>query len=299
MLHIDRILWPTDRSDEAGRALPYAAALADWHDAELHVLHVATGEAPEPAFPIPDATLADHMRAADPPGGAPDIGGLTIRQAQREDRPPAEEILAYADEQGIDLVVMSTHGERGLRRLLIGSVTEEVVRRASCPVLTVRADATRAWNVRTVLAPIDFSDASQDAVRHARELALTYGAKMTLLHAVEEAAYPSAYGIEAAPLPGDDVVGRVEQSLAEMAESEIGYEHVTVEATLGYAPSAILNHAETEDVDLIVIATHGRTGLDRMLLGSVAERVVRRAPCPVFVVKSFGKSLLPDTAPAA
>jgi nucleotide-binding universal stress UspA family protein len=79
-----------------------------------------------------------------------------------------------------------------------------------------------------------------------------------------------------------------------MARTEIGYEHVVVQANVGYAPSTILDYAEGNEVDLIVIATHGRTGLERMLLGSVAERVVRRSPAPTFVVKSFGKSLLPD-----
>jgi nucleotide-binding universal stress UspA family protein len=117
---------------------------------------------------------------------------------------------------------------------------------------------------------------------------------MTLLHAVEEVVYPSAYGIEPTNMPGPQVIDRVEQNLAELARTELGYEHVVVEANVGYAPSTILDYANGHDIDLVVIATHGRTGLERMLLGSVAERVVRRSPAPVFVVKSFGKSLLPD-----
>jgi nucleotide-binding universal stress UspA family protein len=108
--------------------------------------------------------------------------------------------------------------------------------------------------------------------------------------------YPSAYGMEMADVPGPEVVERVERSLADMARDEIGYEHVVVETAIGYAPSVILDHEEENDVDLIVIATHGRTGLERLLLGSVAERIVRRASAPVFVVKSFGKSLLPSAS---
>jgi nucleotide-binding universal stress UspA family protein len=154
-----------------------------------------------------------------------------------------------------------------------------------------------AWNVRNILAPVDFSGASTTAVRHAKELALTYGAQITLLHAVEEVMYPSAYGLEMADVPGPEVIDRVEESLAEMAREEIGYEHVMVDSQIGYAPSAILDYTEEHDVDLIVISTHGRTGLQRLLLGSVTERVLRRAPVPVFVVKSFGKSLLPGAAP--
>jgi len=99
--------------------------------------------------------------------------------------------------------------------------------------------------------------------------------------------------------PGAEVVTRVEGNLAEIARDEIEYEHVVVEANVGYAPSSIHDRAEMNDIDLITIATHGRTGLERMLLGSVAERVVRQAPTPVFVVKSFGKSLLPPSAEAS
>ena len=295
MLSIDRILWPTDLSEGAARAFPHAAALAEWHEAELHILHVADeGSEGTEGFPLSEGTLGNYL-----PGGedaAPPLTpqSMSIRQEQRPGAAPAETIVAYAEDEAIDLVVMGTHGKRGLRRLLIGSVTEEVARTAPCPVFTVRAADGHmpARKVRTILAPVDFSDASTLAVRHAKELALTYGSQVTLLHAVEEAVYPSAYGVEAAPLPNPNIVDRVEKSLANMARDEIGYEHVTVEAKIGYAPSVILDHAETADVDLIVIASHGRTGLERMLLGSVAERVVRRAPCPVFIVKPFGKSLV-------
>ncbi|PSQ93050.1 MAG: universal stress protein, partial [Bacteroidetes bacterium QH_2_63_10] len=110
-----------------------------------------------------------------------------------------------------------------------------------------------------------------------------------------EVVYPSAYGVEPANLPGPQVIDRVEQNLAELVRTEVGYEHVVIEAKVGYAPSIILNYAGANEVDLVVIATHGRTGLERMLLGSVAERVVRRSSAPVFVVKSFGKSLLPES----
>jgi nucleotide-binding universal stress UspA family protein len=108
--------------------------------------------------------------------------------------------------------------------------------------------------------------------------------------------YPSAYGMEMADVPGPDVIERVEEGLAELARDEIGYEHVLVESKIGYAPSTILDYIEENDVDLIVIATHGRSGIERLLLGSVTERVVRRASLPVFVIKSFGKSLLPPAS---
>jgi nucleotide-binding universal stress UspA family protein len=269
----------------------------------LHVLHVTenrSGGGSDADVPIPESALSELLSVDGDPPPHVDLDALTLVQEQRAHESPPEAIVGYVEEQEIDLVVAGTRGRRGLQRLLIGSVAEEVLRTAPCPVLTVRgeADNAPAWAVRNILVPVDFSDASLEALRHAKELALTYGAQITLLHAVEEVIYPSAYGVEPANLPGPQVIERVEESLAELARTEIGYEHVTVEAKVGYAPSTILDHAETNEVDLVVIATHGRTGLERMLLGSVAERVLRRAPAPVFTVKSFGKSLLPTSADA-
>ncbi len=299
MLSIDRILWPTDLSQGAEWALPHAAALAGWHDAALHVLHVREdGSSVREDAPLSREALKKGIEATGAPPQSFSLDGLDLRQKQTEADAPGEAIASYVDQHEVDLVVMGTHGRRGLQRLLIGSVTEEVLRTVPCPVLTVRGgeDQSSAWNVRNVLAPVDFSDASLQALKHTKELALTYGAQISLLHAVEEVMYPSAYGLEMADVPGPEVVDRVEENLADLARDEIGYEHVVVDSAIGYAPSCILDHAEANDVDLIVIATHGRSGLERLLLGSVTERIVRRAPVPVFVVKSFGKSLLPDDA---
>ena len=299
MLSIRRILWPTDFSSGADRAFPHAAALASWHEAELHVLNVK-GEGAESegdaGIPISHADLTDLLEAEGDPPQHVDVEALSLVQEQRTHDSPPEAIVEYAEGEDVDLIVAGTHGRRGLQRLLIGSVAEEVLRTAPCPVLTVRGgeDIAPAWAVRNILVPVDFSDASIEALRHAKELALTYGAQITLLHAVEEVVYPSAYGVEPANLPGPQVIDRVEESLANLARTEIGYEHVVVDARVGYAPSTILDYAESNSVDLVVIATHGRTGLERMLLGSVAERVIRRAAAPVFSVKSFGKSLLPE-----
>lgn len=300
MLQINRILWPTDLSQGSGRAFPHAIALADWHSAALHVLNVAEeeGEERDEDFPLSRGRLANLINGAGTPSRPVNLDALELTQTQIDAASPADAITSYCDEEDIDLVVLGTHGRRGLQRLFIGSVAEEVVRTAPCPVLTIRAgeDVPPAWKVSNILAPIDFSEASRKALLHAKELALTYGAQITLFHAVEEVMYPSAYGIEIADMPGPEVVQRVEESLADMAREDIGYEHVTVDSTIGYAPTAILNYAKESDTDLIVIATHGRSGLERLLLGSVTERVVRRVSTPVFTVKPFGKSLLPEDA---
>ncbi|MFB6231630.1 MAG: universal stress protein [Salinibacter sp.] len=305
MLSIERILFPTDFSEGAARAFPQAAYLADWHDAELHILNV-TGryqhdyEEDRERFPVSQDTLTEWLRrsAESGPGpNEPDLSALPIAQEQVESAAPAEAILNYTEEEAIDLTVMGTHGRRGVDRMLFGSVTEEVVRKAPCPALTVRADADRAPSeaIRRVLVPVDFSEASDTAVRHAKEIAMTYGAEIDLLHVVHEPVYPAAYGFEPVSFPTGEVIDNVEAQLADLARETIGYEHVMIEARAGNPASEILDYTEENDVDLVVIATHGRTGLDRVLLGSVAERVLRRAPMPVFVVKPDRKSLVSST----
>jgi nucleotide-binding universal stress UspA family protein len=303
MLALRRILFPTDFSDGAALAFPQAAALAAWHDAELHVLNVVEGAAPpEETLPASLDVLHGWLGRASDAGPTEefDLDALSLVQNQVDDDSAAERIVAYAAAEDIDLIVMSTHGRRGVQRMLLGSVTEEVVRTAPCPVLAVRSDGDEAPSpiVRRILVPVDFSDASSAAVRHANALAQTHGAEIDLLHVVEQVVYPSAYGVEPAYFPTQEVLGRVERTLGEMAREGLAHGDVSASAVVGYAPLTILDHADEHDIDLIVIATHGRSGLDRMLLGSVTERVLRRASAPVFIVKPDQASLVPP-APEA
>lgn len=306
MLTIDHVLFPTDFSDGAKRAFPQAVFLADWHDAELHILNV-TGRHEhdyvdmKENFPVPIETLNEWLRRpSQTVSGSnwPDLDPLPLTQTQIESAAPAETIVEYSGEKDIDLIVMGTHGRRGIDRMMFGSVTEEVVRKAPCSVLTVRADAdvTPGQAVRRILAPIDFSNASDAAIQHAKEIALTYGAEIHLLHVVEQPVYPSSYGIDTVSFPTQEVLDRVETQLANTAREEIGYEHIMVEATVGHPPTSIVDYVEAKEVDLVVISTHGRTGLDRMLMGSVAEHVLRHSPSPVFVAKPDRKSLLPSAS---
>ena len=303
MLRINRILFPTDGSDASAVAFPQAAALADWHDAELHILNV-TDDRDDPALTVPvsDKTLRDWLAAVPSGMTTPDLRDLSVTQKQVEADAPAERLLAYVEDEDIDLIVMGTHGRRGLSRALLGSVTETVVRQAPCPVFVVRSTdepMPQQHAIRRVLVPIDFSDASHEAIQHATEIAQTYGAEINLLHVIEEVVYPSAYGLGDAYFPTQNVIKKVEQTLADLARDEIGYEHIMISAVVGYAPLSIIDYAEENEADLIVIATHGRSGFDRMLLGSVAERVIRRAPVPVFIVKPGRKSLVPPAKSTA
>jgi nucleotide-binding universal stress UspA family protein len=292
MLSIQRILFPTDFSDGAARAFPQAAFLAHAHDAALCIVsvvgrHLHTYPDMTKRHPMTDEELTQMM------GTQPfDLSDLSIEQVQVEGAVASERIAEFAGERDVDLIVMGTHGRTGLNRMLMGSVAEDVVRTAPCPVLTTNEhrDEPPSLRVARILVPTDFSDGARLAVRHAKDLALTYGARIDLLHVIEEVVYPSTYGIEPVELPTRE---EIENVLADIAREEIGIEHVVVEARTGYPPAEIRSYADETDTDLIVIATHGRSGLDRLLMGSVTENVVRRARQPVFVVKPDAKSLVP------
>jgi nucleotide-binding universal stress UspA family protein len=305
-LSIDTILFPTDFSDVAEGAFAHAAHLALQHNATIHVFNVVgpeAADAPNPMDFLPMASAEagaseESVQHVEVQTVTQERGTVPVIYAQTDDATPADAIVERADEHDVDLVVMGTHGRRGMDRLLSGSVSEEVVRRAPCPVFTVlaRDDDGAGPQIDRVLAPVDLSDQSELVLDHAVALAESYAAPLDLLHVVEEAAYPNVYGLDPLTPALPNVQDRAREALETLASNvELRTDPVNVHVLAGNAARDIVEFATDNDADLIVMATHGRTGLDRFLIGSVAEKVVRRAPCPVFTLKSFGKSLLPTS----
>jgi nucleotide-binding universal stress UspA family protein len=217
---------------------------------------------------------------------------VTYQTAEGE---AAEEVLRYCEETGCDLVVMGTHGRTGLLRLLTGSVAENILRRAKCAVLALRQTGVSgsAFGDRVILHPTDFSKGSQEALRTARALAQARGARLIILHVMplETVIYGSV------PVPYD--VQAVRNSLASLATETDGasLKHpVSTRLTQGDAASEIVRIADEEpECGLIVIGTHGRTGLSRLFMGSVAEAVLRKARCPVLMVKMTNSEMSPSS----
>ncbi|ARA92555.1 hypothetical protein AWN76_004795 [Rhodothermaceae bacterium RA] len=316
MLHIQTILHPTDFSASARAALAQALFLARRYEATLHLLHVTPLLGDDPlrgAFEAgidEEAFYRRQWEAADRQLQAlvaeAEGGGVPIKRVTTRGNAPGDVIDAYARAEDVDLIVMGTHGRRGLRHMLLGSVAEEVVRRADAPVMTVRApeDAAPPADVKVdrILAPIDFSAASLRALRYARELAALYGASVDVLHIIEPARYPAFYQLD--PAVSEDVLRPLEDvacSRLEALFAQAGGPEApaTFHARVGYPPRDLLEAADALGTDLIVMATHGLQGHRRFALGSVTERIVRGAPCPVFVTKPYGKSLLPAAFRAA
>ncbi|WP_457652948.1 universal stress protein [Rhodocaloribacter sp.] len=307
MMKIRTILFPTDFSMCAEGAFTQAAYLAARFDAELHVLHVIASDAldadsPLSYFPLTEEEVAEQLHLSvgkrlEAAIAARRDEEARVRSAYVQNPSAADGILAYAEAHDVDLIVMGTHGRRGIKRLLMGSVAETVVRSATCPVLTVRGvkDPMRKPEVHRILAPIDFSKHSYLALAYAKDLAATYGAHLDLLHVIEETALPQVYSVEPPLVAVPEVRARAREALEALARegAEVGVP-TDVFVTVGYPVHEILDFAETRGHDLIVIATHGLTGVKHLLLGSVTEKVIRMALCPVFTVRSFGKMLLSE-----
>ncbi len=307
MLNVRTILYPTDFSETAKQALHHALFLAEQFEAELHMLHAVVlhehdPRAPERRFPEPSDILQNLFEIADSEMAqiveANQAKTFTLKEAKVKGFSAGQVILDYADEHDIDLIVMGTHGRRGPARMFLGSVTEEVIRQAYCPVLTLRRQdqAPSGDAIAKILVPIDFSQHSKSALSYAREIAALYGGGLQLVHAIEEPVYPYFYApagafsmaqqLEELRLKTDEAL---EKFMAEAAGPEVPYEKFVV---TGRPALEITRFAEEQGSDMIVIATHGLTGLERLLVGSTAEQVVRLASVPVFSVKSFGKSLI-------
>jgi nucleotide-binding universal stress UspA family protein len=296
---ITRVLLATDFSRCADRAMTYALAIASSWRAELQIIHVLEflpGMNPE--YPVNHMYLeqlrkeaAQHM--ADLETCATQAGLFT--RTSIDIGIPSQRIEAAVAERGADLIVMGTHGRTGLEHILLGSTAERVVRTASCPVLTVKAStaAPSQTGVRSdglrfqrLLIPVDFSASSLEALEYGLHFAKHVGSTVTILHALE----PVAYGLDFTLGSGVEwrtqkayVEGRLEILRALCTSNGVTAQHAL---KAGLPADSIRDYAERQQVDLVIMGTHGRRGISRMLSGSVAEAMLRLATCPVVTVRA-------------
>ncbi len=310
MLTVNRILLARDFSDVSDQALRYAVDLARRFDAPLHLLYAEVLH--KDPFGADTAGAGDTLSAQIRERLAQDVDQTPLVKRYpeldtvidvRRDVAAAPAIMEYAEDEGVDLIVMGTHGRRGVRRLLLGSVAQEVVRRADRPVLTVRKDGHNGLPaMERLLVPIDFSTYSRDALRHAIELARLYDARLDLLHVVEETLHPAFYvgGVQSIYDVQPDIDATSKQRMREMLDDLTGADsvHAELHVETGRAARKIVRFAERSRSNLLVMSTHGLTGLEHFMMGSVAEKVVRHVAAPVLTVKAFGHSLLPASESA-
>jgi nucleotide-binding universal stress UspA family protein len=295
-----RILVPIDFSAPANAALNYARLFARTWGSELHVLHVTSERLTPPHAPgAIHAEPAAMREIRDRFGGADLPRRLKIRVVERASPPDA--ILSYARSAAVDLIVMGTHGRTGVAHLVMGSVAETIVRKAPCPVLTVQQPPADATSLTRILVPTDFSARSDEALDLARVLQLRFGASIHLLHVLEDEPTAGPFGAEAFVTEAPEVraarLGDARERLSHRVSSaDRASGRVTSEVVVGRAAATTVDYAGDNGFDLVVMGTHGRTGLAHLLMGSVAERVVRGAPCPVLTTRGAGPCAeVPDT----
>ena len=287
-----KILVATDFSTTAESAERLALNMARSLGADLHLLHVRViledplmAEEKHLQIERLMSSVDDATREAFDKNhlNRPDVSVHThlVRSTSA-----AEAIAETAADLGCDLIVMGTHGRRGIKHLLLGSVAENVVRCVDVPVLTVRPMIDVSdFGPNHILVTHDFSDRSTEAVRIAGAWAEALGAELTLLHVVEPVVYPDYYAINIA---SSDTMTRLRDravlALDRAANEILGPQPVNTTVLIGRAAETIIVEAGASDIDLVVMGTRGLSGLEQLVLGSVAEAVLRRCPVPLLTV---------------
>ncbi|MFB6121266.1 MAG: universal stress protein [Halobacteriaceae archaeon] len=279
----DDILLPVDGSEGSARVRDHVADIAHWADASVTVLYVA--DSTRDSVTVVEGKTVDALESKGEDVVAEATNALAGQGVDAEgdvvQGNPAPTIADYADEYGHDLVVMATHGRAGLSRFLRGSVTEKVVRLASMPVLTARlaADETLQFPYETLLLPTDGSETAERAARHGLDVAAALDATAHLLSVVDDGALGPDVRSTVAAAESEEAAETAVGVLADEA-AERGVE--TVEHVAHGDPGEeIRAHVESAGTDAVVMGTTGRSGVEKILLGSVAEAALRTVRVPV------------------
>jgi nucleotide-binding universal stress UspA family protein len=289
MVKFECILCPLDFSEFSARAYDYAQSLAARYKSKLYLQHIiepAFSAYPGVEFPDSIGQVYREIRLH-----AEDALKEFVKKHTREGLHPqwgVEDghiptmILGFAEKKQVDLIVMGTHGRRGLDHLLLGSVTEKVLRKSRCPVLVVgrpandRTGTAEPLQLRKIFYCTDFSKNSEQALGYALSLAEEFGAELTLLHVVED--FPLSKDL---PTLTAEIVSQLEA----MVPSDVrGKGKIRPRLRVGKPHEEIIREAVENAADLIIVAVRGRHLLDFALFGSTTHRVIQRGPCPVLAV---------------
>lgn len=306
MIEIRRILCPVDFSDFSRRALDHAVAVARWYEATVTLLNVCSA-VPVVAYapgtlPVPPVVLSDEdrqdIRTLLEEFAASETGLNVPLEFEVREGNVAQEVLAAANAIPADLIVLGTHGRSGFERLMLGSVTEKVLRKATCPVLTVPRNTPEAVPAspvlfRRILCAVDFSPCSIHALEYALSLAQEADAHLTVAHVVEVPPRVPPEGRDTPLTPPRSLreyIASAEQDRRSRLEKLIPDDvrsYCSVETILasGKPDRELLRIAAQQQTELIVVGVHGRTAADLFFFGSTAQHVVREATCPVLTLR--------------
>ena len=283
---LKKILLPLDGSVEAESPLPYIKDFTHRFNSKLHILGVAIGSKRRKVNQL----LTDYIQET-----AANLNreGLPTKSHIRYGH-AGEQILSFAKENAVDSIVMATHGRSGITRWWIGSLAENIIAESTIPVLLTRSkqlketEVNKSKTFQHMLVPLDGSHISESALNFAESIALKLGASISLLHIVHSF---NSLGFD---IPGydlkimnrkmNDAGKKYLKSILERLHKK-GIES-TSKVMAGNAASAIIEYTKEKKVDLIIMSTHGRSGIARWILGGVAEKVLRESALPLWLVRS-------------
>jgi nucleotide-binding universal stress UspA family protein len=288
MLQINKILIPLDGSTEAESVLPYLRDIALKFGSRVYILGVGIGRKTRRVNRLIEDYInrtanklhSDHIKAE------PVISyGVA-----------AEKILDFTAEKEIDLIIMATHGRSGITRWWMGSVAEKVISEATASVLLIRSQRTGTMEAadklnfpHKILAPLDGSDIGESALPYAEAIAANSRASICLLQVI------SPPGTAEANLLGGPDWRKFVKAMHDAGESylkgvaeRLGGKNIKVayEVATGDPADKIVEYAADKGVSMIAMSTHGRTGIARWVLGSVADKVLHGAKKPILLVRS-------------
>ncbi len=303
MVAIDRVLCPVDLSSCSRAALQHAVAIARWYEAKVTALHVfrqvpvvdTAAAALGAGLYTPPVALTEvdrkavERQVAEFVAHTPGAGDVAVQVCEGINI--REEILHQAEAVRADLLVLGSHGLTGVKRLVLGSVAENVLRHSLTPVLIVppHASAAAASGVpfKRIVCAVDFEADSYRALRYAFDLAQESDAELTLLHAVT---MPAVHvGAEELAIEVESIRDTAMRSARERLDALVpdearGYCSVHAEVIEGPAHEAVLGLATEVNADLIIMGVRDRAAIDMAVFGSTTQAVVRAAHCPVLTV---------------
>jgi nucleotide-binding universal stress UspA family protein len=294
MLEIKLILCPVDFSEFSIRAYHYALSLAEHYRAKLVAQHIVElSRYPYAEYVATQGDYQEFSRALRE-GGEERLQEFMKKHTHDEVQPElavhegvaADSILSFAQERKMDLIVMGTHGRRGFDRLVLGSVTDRVMRTAPCPVLAISKlprdfsatgeERRRVHHLSRILFCTDFSEASERALNYAISATAEYDAELTLLHVLEEV--PS-------PAKTEEAIATATQQLDKLIPQE-GRKTFKIKTAvrIGKPYMQIIQFVVEAQIDMVTMGVSGRGALDRAVFGSTTYRVMQLGPCPVLAV---------------
>ena len=299
-----RMLAPLDGSELAEVVLPYAKELAGRLNLELILFHVCEPPGVESQFMC--RTYLDHVadvvqkksREVQVKTGVSSGEKAAAVRVELGTGNPAEEILRYAEDNKVDLILIASHGHSGVRRWILGSVADKVLRKSRVPVWLVRANISEEivhdkWPERTILVPLDGSIFSESVLPHVEALAKQRGAELVnvvLLRVFEKpfitADYPEPDSeahekriINHFKQEAEHYLVKVEKRLADAGLN------VRTEVLMGQPANEIINYAHNNPPNLIVMATHGSSGLSLWEYGNITDKILHGVSSPIFLVR--------------